>query len=104
MSVELGTITRVSDDLYSVSGLHGRKNEKFMATFDFGPDKYEAFLEQLDRDFCDKVRPALTQQPYRFHFLPPGIAVMTIVADLGDNTFRNPNEKLPAIHCGRVHS
>jgi len=92
MSVELGTITKVSDDLYSVSGLHGRKNEKFMATFDFGLDKYEAFLEQLDEEIRSKVRSALTRQPYRFHFLPPDIAVMTIVADLGDKTFTNPNE------------
>ena len=92
MSVELGTITKVSDDLYSVSGLHGRKSEKFMATFDFGPEPYKLFLTQLDEEIREKVREAMTRQPYRFAFLPPDIAVMTIVADLGDKTFTNQDE------------
>src|ERR1035438_698446 len=92
MSVELGTITKVSDELYSVSGLHGRKNEKFMATFDFGPEPYKLFLDQLDEGIRAKVRDSMTRQPYKFAFLPPDIPVMTIVADLGDKTFTNPNE------------
>jgi Type I restriction enzyme R protein N terminus (HSDR_N) len=92
MSVALGTITKVSDELYSLSGLHGRKNEKFMATFDFAAEPYKLFLEQLDEGVREKVRESMTRQPYRFAFLPPNVAVMTIVADLGDKTFTNPNE------------
>lgn len=92
MSVELRTASKVRDDLYSVSGLHGRKNEKFIVTFDFGPEQYKLFLDELDDGLRDKVREALSQQPYTFLFLPPDIAVMSIVGDLGDKTYTNENE------------
>jgi hypothetical protein len=92
MSVGLTCAFKIRDDIYSVSGHHGRKNEKFLATFDFGSEQYKLFLEQLDPDLREKVRTALTQQPYRFFFLPPDVAVMTIVGDLGDKTYTNNNE------------
>lgn len=92
VSVELCMAAKIRDDLYSVNGHYGRRGQKFMATFDFGPEQYEAFLAKLDAHLRDNVRDALSQQPYRFFFLPPNLGVMTIVGVLGDTTYTNENE------------
>jgi len=104
MSVELCMAAKIRDDLYSVNGYYGRKNQKFMSTFDFGQEQYSAFLAELDVHLQGKVRAALSEQPYRFFFVPPDIAVMTIIGDLGDKTYTNDNESyLPFIAEKFIH-
>jgi hypothetical protein len=92
MSVFMHTAFKLSDDEYSVSGHYGREDESFAVTFDFGPETYQKFLDQLDEDLRARVRTALSRQPYRFLFQAPDIAIMTAVADLGETTITNENE------------
>ena len=92
MSVALTSAFKVKDDLYSFSGHYGLEHQRFMVTFDFGPAQYQLFLAALLPDLREKVRSALSEQPYRFFFLPPDAVSMTIVGDLGDKTFTNENE------------
>ena len=63
-----------------------------MLTFDFGPEIYQAFLTELDPHERERVRQALTRQPYRFVFAEGDEPLMTIVGDLGDKTYTNKNE------------
>jgi hypothetical protein len=101
--VTLNSAFKVRDGLYSVNGHYGRKNERFMATFDFTPEHYPKFLEQLDPLLREKVREALSQQPYNFIFLPPDVAAMTIVADIGDKTYTNQNESYRPFIANEFH-
>lgn len=63
-----------------------------MLTFDFGTDVYPAFLAQLEPDLRERVRVALSRQPFKFRFPPEEEPTMTIVGDIGDKTYTNKNE------------
>jgi hypothetical protein len=91
-SVPVRYVGKVEDALYSVTGLYVQEESAHMLTFDFGPDVYPAFLAELEDDERERVRTALSRQPYKFVFAPGEEPVMTIVGDLGDKTYTNGNE------------
>jgi len=91
-SVPIRYVGKVEDGLYCITALYVQEDSAHMLTFDFGPDVYPAFLAQLDPDQRERVRAALSRQPYKFVFAPDEEPMMTIVGDLGDKTYTNKNE------------
>ena len=69
-SVPVRYVGRVEDGLYSITGLYVQEELAHMLTFDFGPDVYPAFLAELEDDERERVRTALSRQPYKFVFAP----------------------------------
>src|SRR5579864_2166924 len=54
-----------------------------MVTFDFGPEVYPQFLAELPEDTRERVRAALSRQPYEHIFPPDAAPMMTLVGDIG---------------------
>ena len=91
------TAIKVEDNLYTLctriaSALLDKNQPPYMASFDFGSDLYQSFLNQFDPVVADSVRLALSRQPYRIVFERPMIPEMTFFAELGDQTIQNDNE------------
>jgi len=91
-SVSISYASRVEDGLYSVTSLYTQENSAFMLTFDFGVDVYAKFLAQLASDLSERVRAALSRQPYQFIFAPEEEPKMMIVGEIGNTTYSNKNE------------
>lgn len=93
MSVSVVCVAKVEDNMYSVTGLYTPQDSpEFMVTFDFGPELYPRFLEELSPDMDERVRAALTRQPFEFIFPLEDRPTMTIVGEIGDRTYTNKNE------------
>lgn len=91
-SVPVRYIGKVEDSLYCITALYVQEESAHILTFDFGPEVYPAFLAELNPDERERVRTALSRQPYKFVFAPGEEPIMTIVGDLGDKTYTNKNE------------
>jgi hypothetical protein len=94
MSVRVTSVTRIEDDLYSVSGIYGGRdtNGDWAVTFDFGPNVLPKFVAALPTKVQEDVQLQLKRQPYRLAFHPHACPVMTMVGDLGDKVINNDNE------------
>jgi len=97
LSFRAHTISRVADDLYSVTGPYDQEHADgvttdLMLTFDCDPAVYAMFLSALPLKLREGVRLGLTRQPYRL-FLPEAeTPLVTVVADPGDTVHTNENE------------
>jgi hypothetical protein len=94
MGVQVKTITRVEDDVYSATGIYGGPEMEvdYAVTFDFGADLLPKLIAALPPEIQGSVSKQLNCQPYRvaFHF---GVCpVMTMVGGLGDKVITNENE------------
>lgn len=85
-------VGKVEDGLYCITALYVQEDCAHMLTFDFGPEVYSAFLDALSGDASERVRNAVSRQPYQFAFREGEEPMMTIVGDLGDKTYTNNNE------------
>ncbi|MGE4057009.1 MAG: hypothetical protein AB7F99_19640 [Vicinamibacterales bacterium] len=85
-------VGKVEETLYCITALYVQEDCAHMLTFDFSPDVYAAFLEALNDDERERVRQALSRQPYQIAFKEGEEPIMTIVGDLGDKTYTNKNE------------
>lgn len=91
-SVPVTYVGKVEDGLYCITAWYVQEESAHMLTFDFGTDVYPAFLAQLEPDLRERVRVALSRQPFKFRFAPEEEPTMTIVGDIGDKTYTNKNE------------
>ena len=58
--------TKVEDGLYSINGIYVPEGTAhFIVTFDFGSDEYQEFLAALPPELRERVKSALSHQPYR---------------------------------------
>lgn len=91
--VRITSITKVEDTLYSVSGVYGGPDTggEYCATFDFGPNVLPKFIAELPPEYLERVRAALSRQPYKIMLLQDS-PVMTFVGDIGAKTITNRNE------------
>ncbi len=97
LSLPIMTAAKVEDNLYSLnapigSALFDDNQGECMASFDFGPDLYQSFLDQFDPELSERVKFALSRQPYRCRFQRATSPELTFVAELADKTFTNQNE------------
>ena len=97
-SVPVHFISRVEDDLYSVSARYCQEVAQgefsmSMLTFDFDLKVYdEQFLPALPTSIRDRVRSALTRQPYAMTFKESEAPLLLVVAWPGDIVRENKNE------------
>jgi hypothetical protein len=92
-SVRLVSAARIEDGLYGINGIYGSEIDgEFMVTFDCGPETYPKFLAELAPDARERVRAALSRQPYDYIFPPSEAPLMTLVGDIGDKVYTNNNE------------
>jgi len=91
--VRLCSPAKIEDGLYGVNGVYGSESDgEFMVTFDFGPEVYPQFLAELPEDTRERVRAALSRQPYEHIFPPDAAPMMTLVGDIGDKVYTNNDE------------
>jgi len=97
-SVPVHFISRVKDDLYSVSARYRQEAAKgqfsmSMLTFDFDSKVYdEQFLPSLPGSIRERVRSALIRQPYAMMFEESEAPLLLVVAWPGDAVRENNNE------------
>ncbi|HEY1948320.1 MAG TPA: hypothetical protein VGG97_15025 [Bryobacteraceae bacterium] len=91
-SVLVTMVAKVEDGLYSLNGIYDPQGTSFIATFDFGPEEYKAFLAVLEDDLRENVASMLSRQPYRVFFDNGRQPWLTIMGELGNTTFTNENE------------
>lgn len=97
-SVPAHFISKVEDDLYSVSARYRQEVAKgqftlSMLTFDFDFKVYEEqFLPSLPDSIREHVRSALTRQPYAMIFEESEVPLLLVVAWPGDAIRKNENE------------
>jgi hypothetical protein len=91
-SVPVRTIARIEDGLYSVTAPYVQEESAHMLTLDFGSEGYAKFLAALPTDLRERVRVALTRQPYQVALEDSEAPLITVVADPGDKVHTNANE------------
>jgi len=88
--VRLCSPAKIEDGLYGVNGVYGSESDgEFMVTFDFGPEVYPQFLAELPEDTRERVRDALSRQPYEHIFPPDAAPMMTLVGDRSVTRIKN---------------
>ena len=91
-SVPVRTVARIEDNLYSLTGPYLQEGSAHMLTFDFGSEAYAKFLAVLSEQLRERVRLALTRQPYRIALEDAEVPVITVAADPGDKVYTNAKE------------
>jgi len=94
MGVRVRSVTRIEDDLYSVTGVYGGPdtNGAYSVTFDFGPDVLPKFVAALPEEIQEAVTRQLKHQPYSLAFHPHACPIMMMTGDPGDKVIKNDNE------------
>lgn len=91
VSVPVQMVTKVQDDLYTLTGVYRQEDSAHMITFSFGPDKYEAFLDALPAGAAKTIRKGLKRQPYRVT-LGGEAPTVTVASEPGDEVYTNEHE------------
>lgn len=91
-SVPLMSVCKVEDDLYCVNAIYGEDDEEFMLTVDFGPELLGKLLDALPPGYAERIRAALSRQPYRINFPPDAYPNIGVIAKPGEKVHKNANE------------
>jgi hypothetical protein len=91
-SVPLMSVCKVEDNLYCVNAIYGENDEEFMLTVDFGPELLVNLLDALPPGHVEKIRAALSRQPYQIYFPPAEYANIGITAKPGEKVLKNAHE------------
>jgi len=97
VSVPLQLISRVEDDLYSATSPYIQEYApgqftSTMLTFDFDSTTYQKLLLELPDDLRERVRRALSHQPYSILLQEGEAPPLTVAADPGDVVHKNETE------------
>jgi Type I restriction enzyme R protein N terminus (HSDR_N) len=100
MGLPVWFIGRVKDGLYTIASycsdvpmLDAPEGTKYAMSFDFGEQEYQQLLATLDDTSCEKVRTALSHQPFKLAFdSTPFAPAITVAARLGEHVYTNQNE------------
>lgn len=91
------SISRVADDLYSITGSYSQESAdgmttEHMLTFDCTVTVYSMFLSTLPPPLQEAVRLGLTRQPYQVFLREHESPLLTVVGEPGDTVHTNENE------------
>jgi hypothetical protein len=106
MEFPVTVITRVSDDLYSISSplpsisLQTGYSEEYMVTLDLELQIFKELVNCLPAHAKEKAAASLTRQPYRVTFECPDTPTLAITARLGRRTQGEHEEFVPFIVTG----
>jgi hypothetical protein len=100
LGMPVSFIGRVKDGLYTISShcsdvplLDAPEGTKYAMSFDFGEDEYQQLLATLPDTLGEKLRTALSHQPFKLAFESPPLAPeITVAAFLGEHVYTNQNE------------
>jgi len=90
-SIPLMSVCKVEDDLYCVNTIYSEDNEEFMLTVDLGPELLENLLDALPPGHVERIRTALSRQPYHINFLSDAYTI-GIIAKPGEKIHTNAKE------------
>jgi hypothetical protein len=93
VSVPVGMIGKAEDGLYTLTSKYAFEDgSAYVLTFDFGDNEYAKLLSALPDAAAQAVRDSLKRQPYKVHFAPEHIPLVTVAAEPGDKVHTNVNE------------
>ena len=100
LSVAIGYIGRVKDDLYTMSFsmvdiavVEAKEGTEYMVSFDFDESVYKRLLDKLDPSLSQKIQSGLSSQPFHIALEPQVITPeIAIVARAGSHIYTNDNE------------
>jgi hypothetical protein len=96
-SVPLRFVGRVEDDLYCLSAPYRQEYapgefSELMLTFDMSAAAYQSLLAVLPVDFRERLKTALTRQPYQIWFKDDRVPLLVVAAEPGDAVRTNDDE------------
>jgi hypothetical protein len=96
-SVQLRHVARVEDDLYSLTTPYRQEYapgefSELMLTLDMAPAAYQLLLEVLPSEFRDRLKVAMTRQPYQIYFKEDSVPLLVVAAEPGDDVRANGDE------------
>jgi hypothetical protein len=97
LALPIMVAAKAADNLYTFNApigppLTDKGQGECLASFDFGPELYQQFLDQFEPRVSEAVKSALSRQPYKINFHKATSPELTFAAELGDQTFTNGNE------------
>jgi hypothetical protein len=90
---EVNLVARVDENTFTLTSVIGGEDDAYLGSFNFTRDRYEAFLSCLPAGVRDKVRTAISEEPYFIVFTREDNVELIIHAQLGGGIRTNEDEQ-----------
>jgi hypothetical protein len=90
---EVNLVARVDENTFTLTSVIGGEDDAYLGSFNFPRDRYEAFLACVPAGLQDKVRTAISEEPYFIVFTREDNFELIIHASLGGGIHTNEDEE-----------
>jgi hypothetical protein len=90
---EVNLVARVDENTFTLTSVIGGEDDAYLGSFNFPRDRYEEFLSCVPAGAQDKVRTALSEEPYFIVFTKEDNFELIIHAQLGGGIHTNEDEQ-----------